>query len=106
MEVEQGAREMPNDALRRPPKFDDVPDLDAAVSLLVCVGGGASVVGAHRPPAARGQRDDIKALVHGRPSRLDGTGWRSHLAGDGLHQLLEGKAVIRLADGGRHLKME
>jgi ribonuclease D len=101
--VEQG-RAMDADALRRPPKFDDVPDLDAAVSLLVAwVAELASSERIDRQLLAT--RDDIKALVHGRPSRLD-DGWRAGLAGDGLHRLLEGNAVIRLADGGRHLRME
>jgi ribonuclease D len=101
--VEQ-AREMPNESLRRPPKFDDVPDLDAAVSLLVAwVAELASSERIDRQLLAT--RDDIKAMVHGRPSRLD-DGWRAHLAGEGLHRLLEGNAVIRLADGGRRLRME
>lgn len=104
VELVERAREMPNDSLRRPPKFDDVPDLDAAVSLLVAwVAELASSERIDRQLLAT--RDDIKALVHGRPSRLD-DGWRAHLAGDGLRQLLEGRAVIRLADGGRRLRME
>ena len=93
IEVVERAREMSSDALRRPPKFDDVPDLDAAVSLLVAwVAELASSERIDRQMLAT--RDDIKALVHGRPSRLD-DGWRAQLAGDGLHRLLEGKAVIR-----------
>jgi ribonuclease D len=104
LEVVEHGRAMDNGALRRPLKFDDVPDLDAAVSLLVAwVAELASAERLDRQLLAT--RDDIKALVHGRPSRLD-DGWRAALAGDGLHRLLEGKAVIRLADGGRHLRME
>ena len=82
----------------------DVPDLDAAVSLLVAwVAELASAERIDRQLLAT--RDDVKALVHGRPSRLD-EGWRSQLAGAGLHRLLSGEAVIRLADGGRRLRME
>ena len=50
-------------------------------------------------------RDDVKALVYGRPSRLD-AGWRAQIAGDQLHRLLDGQAVIRLTDRGRHLRLE
>ena len=50
-------------------------------------------------------RDDVKALVYGRPSRLD-SGWRAEVAGDDLHRLLDGQAVIRLTDRGRHLRLE
>jgi hypothetical protein len=46
----------------------------------------------------------VKALVHGRPSRLD-SGWRAEVAGDALHRLLDGQAVIRLTDG-RRLTLE
>jgi hypothetical protein len=47
----------------------------------------------------------VKALVYGRPSRLD-VGWRAEVAGAGLHRLLDGKSVIRLTDRGRHLRLE
>ncbi len=47
----------------------------------------------------------MKALVYGRPGRLD-VGWRAALAGVGMRQLLDGEAVIRLVDGGRHIHME
>ena len=50
-------------------------------------------------------REDVKALVYGRPGRLD-VGWRAALAGVGMRQLLDGEAVIRLVDGGRHIQME
>jgi ribonuclease D len=104
VEVVERAEAMPNDAVRRPSKFEDVPDLDAAVSLLVAwVAELASSERIDRQLLAT--RDDVKALVHGRPSRLD-DGWRSQLAGAGLRRLLDGDAVIRLADGGRRLRME
>ena len=48
----------------------------------------------------------MKALVYGRPSRLD-AGWRAGRSpATGLHRLLDGEAVIRLTDGGRHLRLE
>jgi ribonuclease D len=101
--VEAG-RAMDDGALRRPLRFDDVADLDAAVSLLVAwVAQLASAERIDRQLLAT--RDDVKALVHGRPSRLD-DGWRKTVAGEGLHRLLEGDAVIRLTDGGRHLRLE
>jgi ribonuclease D len=104
LEVVEAGREMPKDRLRLPEKYDDGPELDAAVALLV----------AYVAELARGERlekqllatrEDVKALVYGRPSRLD-SGWRAEIAGHALHHLLEGKAVIRLTDNGRHLQLE
>jgi ribonuclease D len=104
LDVVEAAREMSKEQLRLPEKYDDGPELDAAVALLV----------AYVAELARGERlekqllatrDDVKALVYGRPSRLD-AGWRAEIAGDALHRLLEGKAVIRLTDNGRHLHLE
>ncbi len=104
LDVIEAGREMPKEQLRLPEKYDDGPELDAAVALLV----------AYVAELARGERlekqllatrDDVKALVYGRPSRLD-TGWRAEIAGHSLHHLLEGKAVIRLTDRGRHLQLE
>jgi ribonuclease D len=101
--VEAG-KAMDDAALRRPLRYDDVPDLDAAVSLIVAwVAQLASAERIDRQLLAT--RDDVKALVHGRPSRLD-DGWRKEVAGQGLHRLLEGDAVIRLVDGGRRLSLE
>ena len=101
--IERG-RAMPNSELRLPDKPDDGPELDAAVSLLV-----AYVHELARSERIEKQllatRDDVKALVYGRPSRLD-EGWRAEVAGAGLHRLLDGKAVIRLTDRGRHLRLE
>ena len=104
LDVVESAREMPKEQLRLPEKYDDGPELDAAVALLV----------AYVAELARGERlekqllatrDDVKALVYGRPSRLD-SGWRAEIAGHALHRLLDGKAVIRLTDNGRHLHLE
>jgi ribonuclease D len=101
--VEAG-RAMPAAELRLPDKPDDGPELDAAVALLV----------AYVAELARSQRiekqllatrDDIKALVYGRPGRLD-AGWRADVVGTALHRLLDGEAVIRLTDKGRHLRLE
>lgn len=104
LEAVEVGRAMPTSELRMPEKLDDGPELDAAVALVV----------AYVAELARSQRierqllatrEDVKALVNGRPSRLD-SGWRRDVAGDRLHRLLDGKAVIRLTDGGRHLRLE
>jgi ribonuclease D len=101
--VETG-REMPKAQLRVPEKYDDGPELDAAVALLVAyVGELARAERLEKQLLAT--RDDVKALVYGRPSRLD-SGWRAEIAGTALHHLLDGDAVIRLTDGGRHLHLE
>lgn len=101
--VESG-RELPKDKLRLPEKYDDGPELDAAVALLVAY--VAELARAERlEKQLLATRDDVKALVYGRASRLDG-GWRARIAGDALHRLLDGQAVIRLTDQGRHLRLE
>jgi ribonuclease D len=104
LDVVEAGREMPKEQLRLPEKYDDGPELDAAVALLV-----AYVAELARSERLEKQllatRDDVKALVYGRPSRLD-AGWRAEIAGHALHHLLEGKAVIRLTDNGRHLQLE
>ena len=101
--VEAG-RELPKDRLRLPEKYDDGPELDAAVALLVAY--VAELARAERiEKQLLATRDDVKALVYGRPSRLD-AGWRAQIAGDQLHRLLDGQAVIRLTDRGRHLRLE
>ena len=104
LDVVEAGREMPKQQLRLPEKYDDGPELDAAVALLVAY--VAELARAQRiEKQLLATRDDVKALVYGRASRLD-SGWRAQIAGDGLHRLLEGKAVIRLTDGGRHLHLE
>ncbi len=101
--VESG-RELPKDKLRLPEKYDDGPELDAAVALLVAY--VAELARAERlEKQLLATRDDVKALVYGRASRLD-TGWRAQIAGQALHRLLDGEAVIRLTDKGRHLRLE
>jgi ribonuclease D len=101
--VEAG-REMPKQQLRLPEKYDDGPELDAAVALLVAY--VAELARAERlEKQLLATRDDVKALVYGRPSRLD-NGWRAEIIGHALHHLLDGKAVIRLTDHGRHLQLE
>jgi ribonuclease D len=102
--VIEAAREMPKQQLRLPEKYDDGPELDAAVALLVAY--VAELARAERiEKQLLATRDDIKALVYGRPSRLD-QGWRAELVGDALHRLLDGQAVIRLTNKGRRLRLE
>jgi ribonuclease D len=101
--VETG-RAMTNRELRLPEKYDDGPELDAAVALLVAY--LAELARAERiEKQLLATRDDVKALVYGRPGRLD-SGWRADVAGDALRRLLDGQAVIRLTDRGRHLTLE
>jgi ribonuclease D len=104
LDAVEAGREMPKDRLRVPERYDDGPELDAAVALLVAY--VAELARAERlEKQLLATRDDVKALVYGRPSRLD-SGWRAEIAGDALHQLLDGQAVIRLSDRGRHLQLE
>jgi ribonuclease D len=104
LDAVDAGRALPKEQLRFPEKYDDGPELDAAVALLVAyVGELARAERLEKQLLAT--RDDVKALVYGRPSRLD-SGWRAGIAGDALHRLLEGQAVIRLTDGGRHLHLE
>ena len=58
----------------------------------------------HREAAARHPRRHQGAGLRP-PGRLD-SGWRAEVAGAQLHRLLDGEAVIRLTDGGRHLRLE
>jgi ribonuclease D len=104
LDAVEAGREMPASSLRMPDKPEDGPEMEAAVALLV----------AYVAELARSQRiekqllatrDDVKALVYGRSGRLD-SGWRAEVAGAGLRRLLDGEAVIRLTDRGRHLRLE
>jgi ribonuclease D len=101
--VEAG-RSMDHADLRSPPKHGDDSALDAAVGLLT---GWAAQVASGEKVDARllATRDDVKALVNGRPSRLDG-GWRASMLGDDLHALVRGDAIVRLVAGGRRLQVE
>lgn len=101
--VEQG-RAMPASELRRPPKnAGDDPSLDAAAALLAAwTGQVAGVEGVDARLLAT--RDDVRALVNGRPGRLD-DGWRAEMVGDRLRHLMSGDAVLRLVDGGRRVEI-
>src|SRR5262249_52103824 len=104
LDAVEAGREFPNRTLRVPERFDDGPQLDAPGAFLV-----AYLAELGRAPPSEKQllatRDDVKALVYGRPSRLD-SGWRAGVAGDALHRLLDGQAVIRLTEHGRRLRLE
>jgi ribonuclease D len=101
--VERG-RTMDRSELKQPPRHRDDPALDASVGLLT--GWAAQVAGGEQVDARLlATREDVKALVNGRPSRLDG-GWRAEMLGDDLHALVRGDAVIRLVGGGKRLQIE
>ena len=101
--VEQG-RAMDAAALRQPPRVGDDPSLDASVGLLAAwtaqIASGEDI-----EPRLLATREDVKAMVNGRPSRLD-HGWRAQVVGDRLRDLLTGDAVLRLVDGGRRLELD
>ena len=104
LEAVEAGRAMEPDRLRRPPKHEDIPELDAAVSLLSA--WVTELASSERiDKKLLGTRDDVKDLVYGRPCRLD-QGWRAGLCGQGLRKVLAGEAVVRLVDGGRHLRLE
>jgi ribonuclease D len=101
--VEEG-RATPDEELRLPPKHDDDASLDAAIALLSA--WSAQTAAAERLEARLvATRDDIRAKVNGRPSRLD-EGWRAELVGDRIRELIDGSAVLRLVEGGRSVKLE
>ena len=104
LDAVEAGRTMAAEQLRRPPRHDEAPELDAAVSLLSA--WVTELATAERlDKKLLATRDDVKDLVYGRPSRLD-HGWRASLAGHELRKVLEGRAVVRLVDGGRHLRLE
>jgi ribonuclease D len=104
LDVVEAGRAMRPEQLRIPERYDDGPELDAAVALLVAY--VAELARAERiEKQLLATRDDVKALVYARASRLD-SGWRAEIAGAALHRLLDGEAVIRLTDHGRHLELE
>jgi ribonuclease D len=104
LDAVEAGRAMPQTSLRTPERSDDGPELDAAVALLVAYVGELAR-GERIEKQLLATRDDVKALVYGRPSRLD-EGWRAQVAGGPLRRLLGGEAVIRLTDQGRHLHLE
>ena len=101
--VEEG-RALDPEQVRRPPRHEDQPELDAAVALLSA--WVTELATAERiDKKLLATRDDVKDLVYGRPSRLD-AGWRAERCGHELRKVLEGRAVVRLVDGGRRLRLE
>lgn len=104
LQAVEAGRAMTPDELKRPQRRNDVPELDAAVSLLSA--WVTELATAQRiDKKLLATRDDVKDLVYGRTSRLD-EGWRATLCGRELRKVLEGRAVVRLVDGGRHLRLE
>ncbi|MFM8304595.1 MAG: ribonuclease D [Actinomycetota bacterium] len=104
LDAVEAGRTMDPAQVRRPPRYEDVPELDAAVSLLSA--WVTELATAQRiDKKLLATRDDVKDLVYGRPGRLD-DGWRAALCGRELRKVLDGKAVVRLVDGGRHLRLE
>jgi len=101
--VEAG-RAMDSSKLHVPPRVGDDPGLDASVGLLAA---WTAQIASGEGIEARllATRDDVKAMVNGRPSRLD-VDWRAEVVGDRLRELLTGDAVLRLVDGGRRLRLE
>lgn len=104
LEAVEAGRTMDRSQLRLPPRYEDDPALDAAVGLLAAWTG--QVAGAEEVEARLlATREDVKAVVNGRPSRLD-DGWRAEMVGDRLRDLLAGHAVLRLVEGGRRVQLE
>ena len=103
-EAVTAGRAMEPSELRSPPKHGDDSGLDAAVGIL---NGWAAQIASGEQVDARllATREDVKALVNGRPGRLDG-GWRAEMVGDDLHALVAGEAVVRLVGGGKRLQLE
>jgi ribonuclease D len=95
---------MPRSELRLPPKYDDDAALDAAIALL-SAWSAQTAAAAQIEPRLLATRDEIRAKVNGRPSRLD-EGWRAELVGDRIRELIDGTAVLRLVEGGRSVKLE
>ena len=50
-------------------------------------------------------RSDLTELINSGGGRL-ATGWRADTVGAPIRQLMEGNAVIRLTDGGRHIELD
>jgi ribonuclease D len=103
-EAVQAGAALASTARRRPPARDIDPALEAAAGVLMAWVGQ---VAANERLEGRllATRDDVKELVHGRPSRLD-HGWRAELLGRDLRELLAGRETLRLADGGRRVELQ
>ena len=101
--VEKG-RSMTRRDLKVPPRHDDDAALDAAVALLAAWTGQVAAE-AGIEPRLLATRDDVRALVNGRPTPLD-HGWRAEMVGDRIRELVAGKGVLRLVDGGRRVRLE
>ena len=104
LEAVAAGRAMSRDQLRLPPKHHDDAALDAAVALLAA--WVAQVAEVEKiDPRLLGTREDVRAMVNGRPSRL-GEGWRAEMVGARIRDLVSGQAVLRLVDGGRRVRLE
>ena len=104
LEAVEAGRSLTRAEMRFPPKHSDTAALDAAVGLLT--GWAAQVAsGQQIDPRLLATREDVRALVNGRLGRLD-DGWRAEMLGRDLHALVEGRAVLRLVDGGKRLRFE
>jgi ribonuclease D len=104
LEAVEAGRALDRSQVRLPPRYEDDPALDAAVGLLAAWTG--QVAGTEQvEPRLLATRDDVKAVVNGRPSRLD-DGWRADMVGDRLRDLLAGDAMLRLVEGGRRVRLE
>ena len=104
LEAVEAGRAMSRSDLRLPPKHDDDAALDAAVALLAAWTGQVAST-EHIEPRLLATRDDVRALVNGRPSRLD-DGWRADMVGDRIRDLVAGRGALRLVEGGRRVRLE
>jgi ribonuclease D len=104
LEAVEAGRAMDPAELRLPPRHEDDGALDAAAALLAAWTG--QVAATERiEPRLLATRDDVKAMVNGRRSRLD-EGWRAAIVGARIRGLVAGDAVLRLVDGGRRVRLE
>lgn len=104
LDAVEAGQSLGRDEMRFPPKQTDTSALDAAVGLLT--GWAAQLAsGEQMDPRLLATREDVRALVNGRPGRLD-DGWRAEMLGRDLHALVAGRAVLRLVDGGKRLRFE
>ena len=104
LEAVAAGRQMSSSDLRVPPKHDGDASLDAAAALLAAWTAQVAV-SEKIDPRLLGTRDDVRSLVNGRPSRL-ADGWRAEMVGERILDLMGGRAVLRLVDGGRRVQLE